>query len=687
MRTVLLLAALAAVFPSTAHAQDGAALRVVRVTPTGDASPMAQISVTFDRPVAGSLDRTVDPTTILRIEPAVTGKLEWRDPVTIRLTPAAPLAPGARYTVTISNTFRAMDGSALPEPYRFTFRAQGPTLLTGTPVGAQDSPRALHVAPNQRFELVYSSPVDLPKLAAAAYLEFSASCGGVPIVRLTATSQRRIRDEDRPRIKEAGGWQRARSLDSLRRVVQLTPASPLPRGCAGELVAPSELVDQSPSGNLRWGFRTYGDFKLDSLRCADGEKFCPSGPLTLSFSTPVRGGEVVRRLRLIPDTKFTVRDTISESARWTIEAKLRPRFTYAIVADTAMRDVFGQPLRGNPALGYQTTGYAPAVIHPYGRLLVERVGFRTLAVQHVNVDTLVATVAPVPDSLEANVLGRFGWGTDSLWTKLLRGANTQRLPVHAAADHPMITGVRLPVSDATRAGAPSLFAVRIGGATGSSPLDLGPTAIVQVTDLGLHAKIGANEGAVWVTGVSDGTPKAGATVVLHDAAGRPLATARTDAQGLARFTRFGTPPRSSDSDDDENPRGGFEGFVSATLGADRAVTAINQWDPDLSPWRFNARAAWGDQRLPLAGTVFTERGIYKPNERVYAKAIVRSGALGALRVPSAGDSVKWLFHARDEGMLREVTRPLSAFGTSDQSVELPASAPVGEYVVEIQSKR
>ena len=44
----------------------------------------------------------------------------------------------------------------------------------------------------------------------------------------------------------------------------------------------------------------------------------------------------------------------------------------------------------------------------------------------------------------------------------------------------------------------------------AKPLPLkhdGATTIVQVTDLGVHAKIGAAEGAVWVTGVSDGAPR------------------------------------------------------------------------------------------------------------------------------------------------------------------------------------
>ena len=76
--------------------------------------------------------------TFFRIEPAVPGRVEWRDPVTIRLRPTATLSPGTRYTVTLANSFRAMDGSALAEQYRFTFRAQGPRLLTGSPVNEQE---------------------------------------------------------------------------------------------------------------------------------------------------------------------------------------------------------------------------------------------------------------------------------------------------------------------------------------------------------------------------------------------------------------------------------------------------------------------------------------------------------------------------------------------------------------------
>ena len=681
-RLALALAVLATCVADT-HAQSPSPLRVIRSSPTGSAVPTAEITVTFDRPVAGSLDRSVDAATIFRIDPAVRGRLEWRDPVTIRLRPNDALTAGTRYTVTVANTFRAMDGSALAEPYRFTFRAQGPVLLAGTPVSADE--RARHVTPNQRFELVYSRPVDLTKLSTATYVELSAACGGQRIVRLRAADQRRIKDDDRWNIREAGGWQRDRSLDSLRRVVQLTPESTLPRGCTGDLVAPTEVEDEALRTATRWTFDTYGELRILGLGCRDS-KFCPSGPLTVTFTNPVRGAEVLRRVKLVPEAKFAVHDTASESTTWVLDARLKPHVTYAVVADTAIHDVFGQGLRGNPASAYATTGYEPAIVHPFGRLTVERTGFRTLSVQHVNVDTLIAVIAPVPDSLESAILTRFGWGDDSLWTSLARKGTTQRIPVRAAPERAMLTGIRLPVSDATHPGSPALYAVQISGRAGKDTVAAGSLSLVQVTDLGVHARVGTTEGMVWVTGVNDGAPKAGANVVLYDGGGRRLASAATDARGLARLAGWAN-AAGRDDDDDEEGNSGFEGYVRVTSGSDRAVAAINRWDPDLSPWRFNVHGAWGDRRLPLAGAVFTERGIYRPGERVYAKAIVRDGALGALRVPAAGDSIKWIFHDRDEGVLRERTVMASAFGTADQSVELPTTAAVGVYMVDIQARR
>ena len=205
-------------------------LRVLRTAPVDDAAPTSVVTVTFDRPVAGSLDRTVDPKAIFTITPALKGRLDWRDPVTIRFTPAAPLASNSEYTVTVANTFAAMDGSRLEGPYHFTFRVRGPRLLAGSPVSGNRHPR--FVTPATRFELVYSAPADLERLAAASHVEFNESCAGRRVIRLKPVDQRAITSKDSWEYKEAGGYQRDRTTDSLRRVVSLTPEAPLPPACA-----------------------------------------------------------------------------------------------------------------------------------------------------------------------------------------------------------------------------------------------------------------------------------------------------------------------------------------------------------------------------------------------------------------------------------------------------------------------
>ena len=117
----------------TAYLADpGDPLHVLRATPVGEGSPGAVITVSFDRPVAGSLDRSVDPAKIFQVSPQVAGRLEWRDPITIRLTPARLLTPGTTYTVTIRPDFEAMDGSRLDQPYEFSFRVRGPEVLNSS---------------------------------------------------------------------------------------------------------------------------------------------------------------------------------------------------------------------------------------------------------------------------------------------------------------------------------------------------------------------------------------------------------------------------------------------------------------------------------------------------------------------------------------------------------------------------
>ncbi len=673
---------------STAAASfTSAPLRVIRATPEGVASPLTEIAVSFDRPVAGSLERAVDPRTVLRLTPALEGRTEWRDPVTVRFVPARRLPADLRVTVRVGTDFAAMDGERLAEPFEHTFRVSGPRLLGGVPAGPEEP--AIRVIPGQRFELIYSDSVDATRLADAAYIEMATTC--TPrVIRMRAGGQRRIAAEDSYRYQNAGGWERERSLDSLRRVVSLFPRTPIPLACSGQLVVPGEVSTTAPGAPVRLPFSSYGPLTIVSTECGwSGNVDCPRGPARLTFSNPVSGAQVMRHVRILPAIPFTVRDTGAVLSTWSLEAELQTRTAYAVIVDTALRDVFGQRIAGNPATGFRTTGFEPYVNYPFGRQTVERVGFRTLPVEHANADTLVAMVAAVPRRMEGRFLARYQWGYGELWDSLAPSAYVRRIPSRAARDRGSLTGLALQAPDATRADAPTLLAVKVG-ATGLDPRTAGlgnaTIALVQVTDLGVTARLGTQEGRVWVTGVGDGRPRAGATVTLHGRDGQLLATARTDAQGLATLEDFAE-PLVAPADEGEGPDDESGGYIAVQLGDDRALVAVNEYDPDLGSWAFGVGSAWGGDRHPIAGAVFAERGIYRPGEQVHLKAILRAGALGALRRPARGDSMRWVISDREGNDQFTRTVALNDFGTAQHVVDVPGSAPVGTHRVQVQLRR
>jgi uncharacterized protein YfaS (alpha-2-macroglobulin family) len=662
LRLPLALLATGLFFSSSA-----APLRVLRASPGAVASAHDTIVITFDRPVAGSLDNAVNPRTIVHIEPAIPGAIiDWRDPVSLRIVPRPALRRGSRYTVTVNTSFRAMDGSQLATPYRVEFRVRGPTLVSGNPVGGRDTARNVDLTP--RFTLRYDAPVRATDIAAFSSIKPSSRCASGKASSGTIA------------LVPVGG------STTLAREITLRAGSALPLDCLASLVTPRELEEGATTPRARtmadWAFRSHGTFKIVNAECSE-DGYCPTGGITLHFSTPVKGSDLARVLRVTPVVPLSF-DTAETRADWSIEAKLKPRVAYAVYLNGALRDAFNQPLTGNPATSLHTTGYEPDVQAPYGRLTIERGAFRTLAVRTMNVDTLLVETLAVPQSLEPVVTNQGSWEWKKAWDSLPALITTRRIPVKRALDQGRVVSIPMPVGDARQRNSTTLLLVRVrdaGAKPDTSRNDeegRAPLSLVQVTNLGVHAKIGDATGEVWVTGADDGKARAGAQVQLHDTHGAVIARGTTDAQGLSSLANFTW--RKPANDQDENG----EGYVSVTLNDDRAVLAVRDGDPDLAPWRFGLESAYGATRAPLAGALFTERGIYRPGEVLYAKGIVRRGALGALESPAPRDSVRWVMRDREYAPALIAKAVLSEFGTVDRSFTVPNDAPLGTYQLDLQ---
>jgi hypothetical protein len=141
-------------------------------------------------------------------------------------------------------------------------------------------------------------------------------------------------------------------------------------------------------------------------------------------------------------------------------------------------------------------------------------------------------------------------------------------------------------------------------------------AMVQVTNLAVHARLDENRGAVLVTDLRRGAPVRDATVTLRDRHGQAVARASTDSSGVAVIdSRLGTGSMTP------TPHGGRPArLVDVEHLGDRAVLPVS-FDYGNS---FDASGSGGIPLLTWQGPdrgrrafVFTDRDLYRPGSESF----------------------------------------------------------------------
>ncbi len=256
----------------------------------------------------------MDPEGIFRIEPSLAGRgglARSGDPPVPAGRPAARRTARSRSRSPIGSRPWTAAGSPLRSSTRSGSAALG--SWPASPVGPSE--RGRYLTPDSRFELVLDAPVDSSVANRSVYLEFDRLCRAPGVVRLRVEEQRAITPDDRWDFREAGGWDRDRAADPLRRVVRLAPRTPLPRGCRGPSRRPGLVRRPRPSPAAAMGALDVRRLPAGAGCCSWGGAVCPTGPLTAHFGTPVRGAEVLRRVSIRPAVKFSIADTADAPCR------------------------------------------------------------------------------------------------------------------------------------------------------------------------------------------------------------------------------------------------------------------------------------------------------------------------------------------------------------------------------------
>ncbi|HYY59473.1 MAG TPA: MG2 domain-containing protein, partial [Pyrinomonadaceae bacterium] len=204
--------------------------------------------------------------------------------------------------------------------------------------------------------------------------------------------------------------------------------------------------------------------------------------------------------------------------------------------------------------------------------------------------------------------------------------------------------------------------------------DLRAYCVAIVTDLTMVQKTTSNgEVLTYVVDRRTGAPRAGAHVLLlRDK--ETLADGVTDQAGIFKTevekrARTSEPGEGPDAGEGDSHRDSY-----LVMASDHDSFAIS----DLDSFYFGAYGEGYDQSL--TGYIYTDRPIYRPEQKIYFKGILRRwGKQGYEMVE--GTSVSVTIEDSDGGKLSEQSLALSSRGTFAGELDIPAEAPLGTYQI------
>ncbi|RMG21290.1 MAG: hypothetical protein D6729_01060, partial [Deltaproteobacteria bacterium] len=667
-----------AVLPSAARLAP-----VFRTSGAFGAAP-AKVVVVFARPVASeeAVGGKVPQGTHLEVEPEVPGTLRLAAPDVLEWTPNEPLAPETEYTLRLRSV-ETEAGVLRPEdPEAWTYRFETPPfrLLRAVPVSHSGSTGV------QVVQLVFTGPVKIASVRDRVWIE---------VVKRVLSSALNPRDLTvRPGPEP--------------HIVQVVPKAPLGRGVEA-LVVHAKAGIESAAGE---GESSEGSWRLElskgrgvEVRAVTVGESSSGHFVEVVCHDPAAGG---RRSYYDPVQDRYFWDLSQRCLPTTESAKAAihfvPAVDFSVVPSSGGFRLFGPFTRGaytmwiDPGLTTEDGGHLAAALSRQlvvparspslrlttrGRYLPRR-AWKSLAVEHVNVDAITVEVRRVrPENLVFWMSNDEDERLDARSSDLVA---RRRFPVSGRPD--VSTLSLLDVGSLVPASTRGLLEISLRAGKAQA------TARVLLTDLLLVAKRSgpaapggtepaATESAgtesagaeapkaprlpeeirVWALDLESLAPRSGVEVRAVRRSGTVLGRCTTGADGGCVLS-----PKAPDAD----PEPPFA--LLATHGEDQSYLKFDDVAVEVQealvsgpPYR---------SRSPYEGSLFTDRGVYRPGETAHLVGLVRQGDH---RAPEAGMPVKLVVEDPRGNTLRASTLKTNPAGMVADDLTLASFATTGRY--------
>lgn len=633
------------------------------------------------QPLPGEL-----PSPQVRIEPALPFRASISSPLSIDVEFAAPPALAQAYSVTLEDGLRSADGQAvLKDAYAAKF---------STPVNALQS-IGLYDADGREVSVSFVGPDGKPATRLASLgpaeglaLSFAHALPAdqLGLVKLfvrdgaqvPVTVTRDEADHRKLRIVPAQRWSRDTPL-----MLTIDAGLRIDGPGAGPLASEKPYAIE---------LKTWG---AQAITGPDTSKSCHGArTLPITFANPVACPRTLEHLSIdVPGTTFKcVSDAVQRVQRYEITPQPPHDRDLHVTLSAGLVDAFGETVPAQLGFTYKACEGAvqfaytkPFVILDPGQSseAIERVhGAKSLKITGKRVSVAEAWRVLRKEKLTDQVAwtdlpwwlqwGGDGWGEDGEAggepakkpgeldggpIDVLEGAPATVLPINGDKGW---RDVAIPLAPYL-GGRKGLVLLReatlsdAGAENGRSVLRL-----VNVTDIGLSARLSRDTLVLLAASYSTGKPLAGVKVAVSTEAGKALGEGVTGADGLLRL-----------------PVTSLKGVSG--LRDEQLLLVANQGDDEAFLWtRFVVDNAYGSDEPELVGLVYTDRGIYRPGENGHLRAVLRMASAKGF-TSLAGQKARLEVYDAENTQVIGNDPVISPWGSFEQALAIPKNARVGTW--------
>lgn len=684
-------------------------LKVISAKPIGtlDYTGRTPVSITFNQPVVALSEESAFSAADcpLQIVPATDGTCRFSGTQTLQFEPAQDWTEATEYQVTLLGGFASRVGKGkLPADYHFSFTTQRPRVRSVLPSDKEqwiDVRPLIFVTLNQPVNLASAQRalrVTYPGPSAAeltwwekikAYL-----LGTDPTILPSEISVPfRVRALTEEEFKENFSYQKKDHIFVAELEKDLPPDTKIMLTVSRALRGQSGTL--GPEKDFTSVFYTY-----PKLQLVGGDfEGCLPFDAAIYFSSPVRLADLLKHIKISPQTalaEVTPQDAQTLGYQRYVSAqrghgeetdfvslpvgtgyfalplsflRLEPEQDVVLTFDKELTDIYGQKLGVTQEVRLHNEGYCPAVTFKGGtgvlesylpaRHPIDLLNENALEVSagRFNSENIINFLERDPrycqpkEIAAANLQYKGNYSFDITRNKTKKTYLDLQKFHPTARDSVIYSQVRVPSK------------YRQDGYCWEGATD-------NITDLGVSLKTSPENILVWVTSLRDAAPRAGLQVQLRDRTNRVLWNGETDENGLALAP--GTQALQATS----KYRWDRPTIYALVTSPNGDAVLSSAWDDGIEPWRFNIPFSYGGEAADFKTALFTERGIYRPGEKVYVAGLTRKEKNGEWIFPSLSQGVLTVYNSREEKVF-EKTISYRDRGIFDWNFVLPQDAATG----------